>query len=279
MAYPKVHDKTYADISPERPELSTAGKVVVISGGGIGIGRETVRSFARAGAKHIAIFGRRAAPLAETKAAIEKEFKTTVHTFQADLTDEVAITTVFEAIKTSVGPIDIFVNNAGFLSVPELLASADVAEWMKSYDINIKGTLIAAKAFLANAAPGATFLSANTAAAHAMVVPTLSAYGTSKMALLHLIVYLQTENPSFNFISYHPGVLKTEMNLKASTVMVMECDEMSLPADFVVWLASPEASWLKGRFVWSGWDVKALLAKKEQILAGNDLTIQLAGWP
>lgn len=110
-----------------------------------------------------------------------------------------------------------------------------------------------------------------------MIPARYSAYIVSKLAVAHLISFLQVENPDLNFISFHPGVVETEMNIKAN--MPVDREDIHLPADFAVWLASKEASWLKGKFVWSNWDVKELLAKKEIILAGNDLTLQLAGWP
>ncbi len=38
---------------------------------------------------------------------------------------------------------------------------------------------------------------------------------------------------------------------------------VALPADFSVWAASAEASWLHGHFVWAHWDVNELKADKE----------------
>jgi hypothetical protein len=35
-----------------------------------------------------------------------------------------------------------------------------------------------------------------------------------------------------------------------------------LPGDFAVWLASPEATFLNGKFVWAQWDVNELLTVK-----------------
>jgi hypothetical protein len=47
----------------------------------------------------------------------------------------------------------------------------------------------------------------------------------------------------------------------------------------VVWIASPEAEFLKGKFVWSNWDVDELKAKREHFANSNDLTLGLIGWP
>lgn len=40
---------------------------------------------------------------------------------------------------------------------------------------------------------------------------------------------------------------------------------VALPADFSVWAASPEASWLHGRFVWAHWDIEELKADREVV--------------
>jgi hypothetical protein len=53
---------------------------------------------------------------------------------------------------------------------------------------------------------------------------------------------------------------------------------VSLPRDFAVWLVSDEAKFLRGKLVWCNWDVKELLAKKEEILNSQELmTIVLSG--
>jgi len=54
---------------------------------------------------------------------------------------------------------------------------------------------------------------------------------------------------------------------------------VSLPASFSVWLASPEARFLKGKFLWANWDVDELKAKAKEIEERNQLSIGLGGWP
>jgi hypothetical protein len=52
-----------------------------------------------------------------------------------------------------------------------------------------------------------------------------------------------------------------------------------LPADFAVWLASPEAAFLKGKFVYANWDVEELKEMAEGLEAGSDITLGLYGLP
>lgn len=54
---------------------------------------------------------------------------------------------------------------------------------------------------------------------------------------------------------------------------------VELPANFMVWAASSEAEFLKGKLVWANWDVDELKARKEEIVSGPALTLGLTGWP
>jgi hypothetical protein len=54
---------------------------------------------------------------------------------------------------------------------------------------------------------------------------------------------------------------------------------VNLPAHFNVWIASPEAEFLKGKFVWANWDVNELTAFAEEIKESMLLRIDLHGVP
>ncbi len=51
----------------------------------------------------------------------------------------------------------------------------------------------------------------------------------------------------------------------------------SLPSNFIVWVASPEANFLNGKNVWVNWDVDELKAKASAIKASPVLTNGLLG--
>lgn len=54
---------------------------------------------------------------------------------------------------------------------------------------------------------------------------------------------------------------------------------VELPGDFLVWLASPEGVFLKGRPVSANWDVDVLKEQAESIQGGLNMTSGLYGWP
>lgn len=56
-------------------------------------------------------------------------------------------------------------------------------------------------------------------------------------------------------------------------------DLVSLPGSFNLWLASPEARFLKGKYLWANWDVDELKARAKEIESSAQLTLTLVGWP
>ena len=61
--------------------------------------------------------------------------------------------------------------------------------------------------------------------------------------------------------------------------MLGQFDDVGLPAGFMVWHASPESRFLKGKYLWANWDVDELKARKEEIEGSNFLELGLIGWP
>ncbi|KAH6674227.1 hypothetical protein B0J14DRAFT_699935 [Halenospora varia] len=53
--------------------------------------------------------------------------------------------------------------------------------------------------------------------------------------------------------------------------------ESDLPGYFAVWLASPEAKFLKGKFVWANWDVDELRLRAKEIMEPKALELTLVG--
>jgi NADP-dependent 3-hydroxy acid dehydrogenase YdfG len=216
-AYTKVwHFKPYPAISPTKPELSARGKVVIITGGGTGIGAGAAKAFAQAGAAGIATIGRRENLLISSAADISVVSSSTkVEYAVADLTNKRATEAAFKRLANSLGKIDIFISNASWLSKVAPLTDSEDDDWWASFDINIKGSFNAIRAFLPYAAPNATLLSINTAIATLPPIPGFSAYAASKIASAKMHEYLQAEHPELRVVNVQPGVVKSDMNTKS----------------------------------------------------------------
>ncbi|KAL4748731.1 hypothetical protein BDW72DRAFT_195472 [Aspergillus terricola var. indicus] len=268
------HNESYSAISPLRPELSAAGKTVVIIGAGGGIGRATALSFIRAGAARIILIGRDTAKLEETQKALS--CKSAV--YSVSVTDQEAL----NRVAAAVGTWEVLVLSAGFLSKPAALKDSSADEWWESFETNVKGSMIAAKAFLPTANPAQAAIIALTTGVvfPPPIQPGLSAYVASKLALVKVIEYIAAENPSIFATALNPGVIKTAMYDKLGSDMDgLPFDNVNLPADFMVWLVSKEASFLNGRFVYANWDVSELQTRAEEIKSGILLTPGINGWP
>ncbi|EXJ58348.1 hypothetical protein A1O7_05773 [Cladophialophora yegresii CBS 114405] len=278
------HNDVYPDIDAYRPELSVNGKRVVVTGGGGGIGSATVEAFVVAGAMEVVILGRTKQTLEATKSVISsKHPNANIVPLVTDIARPESVTEAFASIAGR-GLIDVFVNNAAYLSIGTV-GNSDPIEWFKVYETNIKGSLLVVQAVLKNInTQGGTIINVSSAAGHLQYVPGYSAYATSKIASAKAFEYLQHENPDLKVFNLQPGIIEsTSIATKAtlhSGLSFPQQDTVELPANFMVWLCSPEAAFLKGRFVWANWDVKELLQKKQ--LLENDptlLTVGLLGWP
>lgn len=66
-------------------------------------------------------------------------------------------------------------------------------------------------------------------------------------------------------------------------VQVTNSLAVSLPADFLVWTASPEAEFLRNKIVFAAWDVDELKARTKEIVGGppgtGELRIGFQGFP
>ncbi|MBI1869808.1 MAG: SDR family NAD(P)-dependent oxidoreductase [Chlamydiae bacterium] len=98
-------------------EKQFKGKVVIITGGGTGLGQETVMKYARAGA-HVYINGRRPEELEKTVALGVSDGKVqkaggTIDYVVGDVLEEKDLLALFEKAKEKHGHVDIVINNAG----------------------------------------------------------------------------------------------------------------------------------------------------------------------
>ncbi|KAH7383964.1 hypothetical protein BKA66DRAFT_463191 [Pyrenochaeta sp. MPI-SDFR-AT-0127] len=263
------HNKAYPFIDPTRPELSAKGKNVVITGGGTGIGNAIGIGFARAGAKSIVILGRRVEKLEAGKAAIAAAAggETTVTYKSVDLTQKEQTAKVFDAIAQEFGKINILVANAGVYGNAGKMDTFDGANLIQTLELNVLSVLYTFHAFLPHAAPDAVLLHTSSSMAHMAAVPGAGGYPIAKAASLKLMDTIAAENPHIHIVSTQPAWTPTDLNNNDKNAT----DSPDLPGSFYVWLASPEAKFLKNKFVWSNWDAQELIARKEEITSSKFL--------
>jgi enoyl-CoA hydratase len=132
------------------PDTALAGKVVVITGGGTGMGRSLALEAARRGG-NVVITGRRPAPLLETKADMDdliRHLGLTNQTLivQGDVSDPKYVGEMFEQIEREIGRIDVLYNNAG-VSGPVVFGSvyeeSHFDEYREAVNVHLTGSWMA----------------------------------------------------------------------------------------------------------------------------------------
>ncbi|KAJ1562966.1 hypothetical protein HK405_005105 [Cladochytrium tenue] len=282
------HNKAQPATFPTRPELSAKGKSVLITGGGVGgIGGETARHFAQAGASRIAILGRRLQPLIDNKTFIEEHYPgVEVFAVPADVTKKADVDAAFAQFCSNGHKVDTLVSSAATMGPKESVALVDGAIYLEFVHAGVAAALWLAQAFAQHHSTnggGAVVINISSWAVHWNPLDLFSVSSVAKAAASRLWETLMLSNPTVRVVHVHPGVVLSELSLSygdgAASFAGVPVDEVSLPASFNVWLASQEANFLKGKFVWCNWDVDELKTRAEEIRTGTILNIGLVGWP
>ncbi|MCL4744431.1 MAG: SDR family oxidoreductase [Burkholderiaceae bacterium] len=115
-----------------------AGKTVLVTGGGSGIGKSIATAFARAGAR-VVVAGRGREKI-ETVAR-EIGGRAVV----ADVASEHSVKALFDGIAQAEGGLDVLINNAGVTGPVSRAQDMDMAQWDETIAINIRGVLTCIK--------------------------------------------------------------------------------------------------------------------------------------
>lgn len=280
---PTYHHKTYPSIDATQSSLSASGKTVLITGGGTGISRGIVESYAKAGVSNLILVSLRIGPLEQAKTELEKDYsKTKVFIYSGSTADTKFVSKVFNEVRATIGDIDILILNATiYKTEPVLTISKSLFESV--LDVNVHGNLDLVQNFLAvpsSIAKPKIIIDISSGAAH-WIRPGSSTYGTTKAMWSTMLMTLLKEveadgsQPGLRIHTFHPGVVLTEKVLQNGMTedMIETWDDRSLPSDYSVWLASPQAAWLSGKFTWSSWDVDELKEIKDKILGSSTMLV------
>lgn len=124
--------------------FGVAGKIVLVTGGGKGIGEAIAEGFVEAGAK-VYICSRSESACAETAARLSK--KGFCVSFGADLATEAGRAKLVHEMASREEKLDVLVNNSGVLWAAPI-AEYPESGWDKVFDLNVKGTFFVVQALL-----------------------------------------------------------------------------------------------------------------------------------
>ncbi|MEU6558809.1 SDR family oxidoreductase [Nocardia nova] len=191
-------------------------QLVVITGGGSGIGRETALAFARLGAE-IVLSDLDADAAKQTAQLIAAE-GATAHAYQVDVADETAMADHAAAVIAAHGVPDILINNAGIGQAGDFFETS-AAEFDRVLRVNLGGVLNGCRTFgaaMARRGLGGHIVNLSSMAAYSPQ-QGFSAYSTSKSAVFMFSDCLRAElaGKGIEVHTICPGVVHT--NIVATT--------------------------------------------------------------
>jgi 3-oxoacyl-[acyl-carrier protein] reductase len=241
--------------------LNLTGKVALISGGAVGIGRACALALGRAGA-FIGINYHSSKDAAES---LMEEFalqNLKGMLLPADLTDEDQANAVVDKLVAETGRLDILVNNSGGLVKRAKIEETTLANWQKSMDINLTSAFLVTKRaipHLRNTGSGRIVnllsLSVQTGGANGA-----GAYAAPKGGLMVFTHTLAKElAPHVRTNSVMPGTVETQHHEIHSTPEMLENYRKQTPlgrntmaeevASSVLFLASDMSSHINGALI------------------------------
>ena len=187
------------------------GKVAIVTGGAMGIGRGIVLCMAREGAD-VAIADvevEQAAKVADEVKALDRK----ALVVKTDVTKETDFQALFDRVKKELGKIDILVNNAGVASRPGNPFTNNVEEdWDQVWAVNVKSIFFACKAIAPHFIERKAGKIINIASiAGTMNSPNMPPYSVSKMGVVTFtkIVAKDLAVHGINVNAICPGILWT----------------------------------------------------------------------
>lgn len=208
--------------------LSLAGKVALVTGGSRGIGAETVRLFAAAGAK--VVFNYRVAR-AEAEKLVQKCGSAHCMALEQDLATPEEGRALVRKVLDAHGRLDILVVNHGvWPAVPAGIAQMSESQWRKTMDVNLDSVFGLTQAAVGqmqqqgraeDGAAGHVVLVSSTAAQRGEAFH--SDYAVTKGALISLTKSLSSElaGEGIYVNCVAPGWVRTDMSAPALEDSVM----------------------------------------------------------
>lgn len=244
------------------------GKVVIITGGALGIGQATAWEFAKEGAKVVVADVNREAGDATTAEVERLGGKGLM--LQADVSDSAECRRVVESTVERFGGVDILFNNVGIQPPESYLDVEDTPEemWDRIIGVNLKSCFLMSKYSIPEIRKRGGGAIINTASVQGLQSqPLVPPYAASKGGILSLTRQMSLDYAKDNIrvLAVCPGSIDTPMLRAAAQVEGVDPDEIVASwgaahplgrvgtgrdiANAVLFLASEKAGFMTGEYV------------------------------
>ncbi|MCV7074838.1 SDR family NAD(P)-dependent oxidoreductase [Mycobacterium szulgai] len=252
------------------------GKVAIVTGACGGIGLETSRVLAHAGA-HVVLADLAETDLAGAAAAVGEG---AVH-HAVDLTDEASVRALIDFTVDTLGRLDVVDNNAAHADVADALVTEMTADmWDQTFAVNARGTMLMCKHAIPRliSSGGGAIVNISSATAHA-AYDMSTAYACTKAAIETLTRYVATQYGCHGIRcnAIAPGLVRTpklQVGLPQPIVEIFTAHHLGGRigeprdiAELVCFLASDRAALITGQVIAADSGLLAHLPAMPQIRA------------
>jgi NAD(P)-dependent dehydrogenase (short-subunit alcohol dehydrogenase family) len=217
--------------------MKVQNKVIVVTGGGSGIGRELVLNLLSKGAK-VAAVDINESTLRETT-ELAGEWKKNLSTHVLSVADKDAVEALPAQVIAKHGAVDGIINNAGIIQPFVRLIDLDYSAIQRVLDVNLYGTLYMVKAFLPHLLERPEAHIANVSSMGGFLpVPGQTIYGASKSAVKLMTegLYAELLHTNVKVTLVYPGAIATNITANSGVEIHSKGDAENskfnpLPAD------------------------------------------------
>ena len=225
-------------------------KVVIITGAGSGIGKETAKRMINNGAK-VALWDYNE----ETIKKIQNSLGKNSIAITVDVSNELSVKKAADIVRNNLGTPEILVNCAGVAGDNATVEKTEVDEWRRVININLTGTFICCKEIVSDMLKNNYGRIVNIASvAGKEGNPNAAHYSASKSGVITFTRSLGKElaNSGILVNCITPAVIETEMlaqvsdEHKAYMVSKIPMGRMGQPSEvgsLICWLSSKECSY------------------------------------
>src|SRR5882757_746837 len=249
-----INSREEITMSRTTHEGPLAGKVALVTGGSRGIGAAIARRLAADGASVAVTYSKGADAAASVVKEIERGGGKAI-AIQADAADADAVRNAVERTVTTLGRLDVLVNNAGTV-IPTTVEETTLADFDRVFAVNVRGVFVATQAALKHLKTGGRIIMIGSCVGERIgfggMAPYSATKGAVKMFSQGLARELGARGITVNNVQ--PGPIDTDLNPAAGQWAVSQralvpLDRYGRPeevAALVAFVAGPESSYING---------------------------------